>query len=415
MLSESFMKHLFSLIGCSLLIIACKKSGTISPVTPPSADSFTVTVNNGYGSGKYKAGDTVHIFSKAYPSSQVFGSWSGNNVSLLNAPEEWHTWFIMPQKDVAFSGSVQNIQSFTLNFENIRGRDRMKRVYYYFPAGHKGIVYLLHGTGGSAAFLVADYEWQLLINDLVNEKFAVIVTESEESTTNSDLNGDGVLRWNTAPWDTITNVDYANIRIITDTFYNRGLAGRAEPKYSIGMSNGGNFSTALSTIYNYKAGVSYCAPAGTPIAQITNTPLQFCMARFDNNPNVGSAGNANALNNSRLMTGRGICSKYFIKERSPLYPERFARRGDISTSQSTAVFNEIKKSGLLDTKNYFIGYSDALRSAMDANPSAFPQLNSLSFPQQNFVMTQIDLAVSDHKMYSDFNRATIQFLNKQCQ
>ncbi|OQY91944.1 MAG: hypothetical protein B6D37_15830 [Sphingobacteriales bacterium UTBCD1] len=409
------MKYLFFIFFCYMLIISCNKPETTNPVPPPATDSFTVSINNGYGSGRYKAGDTVHIFSQAYSSSQLFGSWSGNDVSLLNAPDEWHTWFIMPKKNVNFSGSSLNISSFTLNFEKIKGRDRLKPVYYYFPAGHKGIVYLLHGTGGNAAFLVADYEWQLLINDLVNNKFALIVTESEEATTNTDLNSDGVLRWNTTPWDTVSNIDYANIRIITDTFYNRGLTSNSEPKYSIGMSNGGNFSTALSTIYNFRAGVSYCAPSGTPIAQVTNTPLQFCMARFDNNPSVGSAGNANALSNSRMMTGRGICSKYFTKERSPLYPERFARRGDISVSQSAAVFNEIKAAHLLDAKNYFIGYSDALKSALNATPSAFPQLSSLNVSQQNFVITQIDLAVSDHKMYSDFNRATLLFLTKQCQ
>ncbi|HVZ95885.1 MAG TPA: hypothetical protein VG847_03345 [Chitinophagaceae bacterium] len=410
------MKYLsFFFAGFALLWASCKKSATTTPVPPPASDSFAVTVNNGYGSGKYKAGDTVHIFSGAYSSSQVFGTWSGSDTSLLNAPDEWHTWFIMPQKNVSFTGSVQGIPSFTLQYEQIKGRDRLKPVYYYFPQGHAGIVYLLHGTGGNAANIVAEYEWQLLINDLVNNKFAVIITESEEATTNTDLNGDGVLRWNTTPWDTATNVDYANIRIITDTFYSRGLTGSSEPKYSIGMSNGGNFSAALSAIYNYKAGVSYCAPSGGAIAQITNSPLQFCMARFDDNPNVGTTGNANALSNSQMMTGRGICSKYFIKERSPLYPERFARRGDISIAQSAAVFNELKANHFMDAKNYFIGYSDSLQSALAVNPSAFPQLSSLNLSQQYFVITQVNLAVSDHQMYSDFDRATIKFLKTQCQ
>ncbi len=411
------MKYLLLFFAFFILFNSCKKSTTTDPVTPPQpvSDSFTVTVNNGYGSGKYKAGDTVHLFSQAYSSTQVFGSWTGSDVSLLDAPNEWHTWFIMPQKNETFTGSIQSISSFNLQYEKIQGRDRLKPVYYYFPPGHVGVVYLLHGTGGSAAYLVADYEWQLLISDLVNNKFAVIITESEEATTNTDLNGDGNLRWNTTPWDTITNVDYANIRIISDTFYNRGLSNPGEPKYSIGMSNGGNFSAALSTIYNYKAGVSYCAPSGGVLAQTTNSPFQFCMARFDNNPNVGPTGNANALSNSQTMTSRGICSKYFIKERSPLYPERFARNGSISIAQSTAVFNELKANHFIDDKNYFIGYSDSLQSVLSAHPSAFPQLSSLNLLQQYFVMVQINLAVSDHQMYSDFNRASIKFLKTQCQ
>jgi hypothetical protein len=45
---------------------------------------------------------------------------------------------------------------------------------------------------------------------------------------------------------------------------------------------------------------------------------------------------------------------------------------------------------------------------------AFPQLNSLNILQKAFVVEQIDLAVSDHQMYSDYNRATLRFLDRQC-
>jgi dienelactone hydrolase len=410
------MKNLMILLTSLLVIAACsKQSSPTPPVTAPVSDSFTVTVNNGYGGGKFKAGDTVHIFSAAYADNQVFNSWAGSDISLLDDKDEWHTWLIMPAKNVSFTGSVTTISSFSLQFEQIRGRDRMKPVYYYFPANHKGIVYLLHGTGGNAANVANSFEFQLLTRDLVNNGLAVIITEAEEATTGIDANGDGKLRWSTTPWDTTTNVDYANIRIITDTFYHRGLTDRSKPLYSVGMSNGGNFSASLGTIYHFKAAVSYCAPAGGPIAQTSTTPIQFCMARYDNNENVGPAGNANALANSQTLSGRGICSKYLINEHSPLYPERFARRGDISIAQSAAVFNELKSKGFLDSRNYFIGYSPDLVTAYQANPASFPSLNSLTILQRYYVTQEIDLAVADHQMYSDYNRATLKFLNTQCQ
>jgi hypothetical protein len=179
------------------------------------------------------------------------------------------------------------------------------------------------------------------------------------------------------------------------------------------MSNGGNYSAYLSGYYKYKAAISYCAQAGSA-SLTTLTPLQFCMARYDNNENVGPAGNAAALSNSQTITSRGVCSKYFIKERAPLYPERFARRGDITIPKSTALFNELKNKGYLDSKNYFIGYSDALVAAFQANPTSFPELNGLTIPQQLFYQEQLNLSVSDHQMYSDFNKATLKFFNTQC-
>jgi hypothetical protein len=262
--------------------------------------------------------------------------------------------------------------------------------------------------------VVTSYEFKQLYKALVNDNFGVIITEAEEATTGIDSNGDGKLRWATTPYDSVSNVDYANIKIITDTFYNRGVTNRGKFRYSAGMSNGGNFSSYLSALFKYKAGVSYCAPSGAPIALSSTTPFQFCMARFDNNENVGPQGNADALANSQTLTGRGICSKYFIKEHSPLYPERFARRGDITIAKSTSVFNELKNKGWLDSKNYFIGYSDALVTAYQANPALFPELNSLTISQKLFVIEQVDLAVSDHQMYSDYNSATLKFLNNQC-
>ena len=398
---------LFAFISCN------KSDDPINPIVV-TTDSFTVSVNNGYGAGKYKMGDTVHIFSNAYTDNQLFDKWAGD-ISLLNAPNEWHTWFIMPNTNVTVTGSIKNITPFTLQFEQIRGRDRMKPVYSYFPAGHKGIVYLLHGTGGTAQNLVTGYEAKQLIKDLVSDGFAVIVTEAEEATTGVDANSDGKLRWAVAPVDTLTNVDYVNIRNITDTFYNRGITNRSIPRYSLGMSNGGSFSSVLSYAYHFKAGISYCAHMGSVLAQVSTIPFQFCMARFDNNENVGTAGNAEALSNSNTLSSRGVCSKYFIKEHAPLYPERFARRGDITLAKSQAVFAEIKSKNFLDSKNYFIGFSSALITAYQASPASFPQISSLTLSQIGYVLEQVDLSVSDHQMYSDYNRATLKFLNQQCQ
>ena len=273
----------------------------------------------------------------------------------------------------------------------------------------------MHGTGGTALNLVNNYEFVQLYKELVNDGFGIIVTEAEEATTGVDANGDGKLRWLTTPVDTVANVDYVNIRNITDTFYNRGVTSRLKPRYSIGMSNGGSFSSVLSYAYKFKAGVSYCAQMGNVLAQLTTIPFQFCMARFDNNENVGPVGNAQALSDHNTLTGRAICSKYLIKERSPVYPERFARRGDITIAKSAAVFNELKNKGYINSKNYYVGYSGLLTTAFLANPASFPELSGLTLGQLLFVIEQIDLAVSDHQMYSDYNRTTLQFLNQQCQ
>lgn len=406
------MKLLIVCLVVFISVSSCKKDNTSDPHPAPVSDSFSVTVNNGYGSGTYKKGDTVHIWSKELSDAQVFDAWTGDFALLNN--NDWHAWFIMPQRNVTFTGNIKNSAAFSLNYELIRGRDRMKPVYSNFPALHKGLLFLLHGSGGSAQQFVSSFEAQQVIKELVTDGFAVIITEAEEATTGIDADGDGKIRWLTFPVDTLTNIDLVNIRAITDTFYNRGLTNRNLPRYSLGMSNGGAYSSILSYAYHYKAGISYCAQSGTPLASVSTTPFQFCMQRFDNNENVGPQGNAAALSNSQTFNARGICSKYLINEHAPLYPQRFARRSDISLTTSAAIFNEIKSHGFLVEKNYFKGYSSLLVTAIQNNPLQFPVILSLSLSQKGFLLEQLDCSIADHQFYSDFTKASLHFLNSQC-
>ncbi len=402
---------------CMLIALtACnKKNDTTSPIpTPVVTDSGNVTVINGYGTGRYKVGDTVNIWSVAITSDKIFDTWSGYS-NLLSNSGEWHNSFVMPAQNVTITGSTKLFPAYNLEFEKIKGKTNLKNVYYYFPLNHKGIVYLLHGTSGSAANLVGNFEWVQLMNALVYENYAIVVTEAEEVTLNTDLNGDGSIRWNPTPVDSVTNVDYANIKAITDTFYTRGYTKRTIPRYSVGMSNGGEFSADLSYVYSFKTGVSYCAPSGGFIASNATTPFQYCMAKYDDNPNVGPQGNASALSNSQTLSSRNICSKYFAHDHSPLYAERFARRPDISVTTSVNMVLELRKNNWLDAKNYFTAASSTISADIKAKPANYPVFIGLSLVQQVDALNQIDIMFAAHQFYSDYNKTTIQFLNSQCQ
>lgn len=405
----SIVLALFATVSIS----ACKKKDTPPNINVPPSDSFQVSVEGGYGSGLYKAGDTVHVFSVPPNTNQLFGQWTGD-IGLLNSAQEWHTWFIMPAKNVSLNGSIKSIPAFTLVYTQIMGRDRLKPVYYYFPPATKGIVYLLHGTGGSAAVIAADFEWQQVIKDLVTDGFAVVVTEAEEATTKVDANSDGKLRWALLPVDTDANVDFANIAAITDTLVQRGIAQAGTPRYSLGMSDGGFFSAALAYLYHYIASVQYCAQGSTNLMQVTSIPTQFCMAENDNNDEVGQAGNAAAFSNSASLQGRRVCSRFLSQPRCPIYPRRFARSGLMSTALSESIYQELQTHGFLDGRGYYNGFSDSLTSVIQNNPSSLPVINSLTPGQKIFMIQQINQCVSDHHMYSDFDRATLDFLNNPC-
>jgi hypothetical protein len=400
----------------TILFTQCSKSNNPGTTTPTTIDSATVTVVNGYGSGKYKVGDTVNVWANTIPTGSVFDSWSGYTALLQNAGE-WHVSFIMPAQSVTITASFKTMTSYTLHYEMIKGANILKKVYYYFPtiSSQKGIVYLLHGTGGSAQNLVNNFEWIQMMNDLVTNGYAIVVTEAEEVSLNTDTNGDGYIRWDLTPVDTLTNPDYRNFKVLTDTFFARGYTNSSISKYSIGMSNGGAFSAALSYLYHYAAGVSYCAPTSTVVTSSSITPFQFCMAKYDDNAEVGAAGDAQAQTNSQALINRGICSKFFMEDHSPVYPQRFARWSGISSSLSTSLFNELNANHWLNSKNYLTAASATISPIILANPSAYPIASSLNAAQYQYFINEIDDMYAAHQFFSDYNKTTIHFLQTPCQ
>ncbi|MEM1321128.1 MAG: T9SS type A sorting domain-containing protein [Bacteroidota bacterium] len=379
-----------------------------------SAQSYTLTVNNGYGSGSYAPGTIVHIWSEAYSYQQSFDTWSGDT-QYLDRPKEWHTTLMMPNQDLSISAQIKALPpSATITFEEIMGRDRPKAVYHYLPPDPKGLLLFFHGTGGSAQGIISRPESRSFLNSAIADGYGILVTESEEATLNTDLNGDDKLRWQSSPVDTVNNVDYRNIRILLDTFRQRGAIAQTTPIVSVGMSNGGNFSAVLSAVYNFKAGVSYCAQANLGFYQLRQSPFAFRMARFDENENVGPEGNAIALAHDSVLQVRGICHDYLLNDRQPLHPERFARIPGISVDSSRLIFGELKAEGQLDAEDYALPSAEVADNYLMA-PATFPVLRSLNPSLRLIVLRQLGVINAEHRFYSDFNQATLDFFNTLCE
>ena len=407
------MKYSLTAVFSYIIFLAACSKQSGQATGGMNTDSATVTIINGYGSGLYKVGDTVDIWSNAIAPDSVFNEWTGDNNFLFNAGE-WHSSFIMPRTNITLTATCSYLAPFTLKYEKIKGVNNLKNVYYYFPASQKGIVYLCHGTGGNAQNLVNNFEWREMISDLAFAGYAIVVTEAEEVTLNIDLDGDGKIHWMLLPADTTANIDYANIAALTDTFYLRRYTQPSVPRYSIGMSNGGIFSSALSFIFHYAAGVSYCAPTGTLITSTSTTPLQFCMAQYDNAPEVGATGNALAQTNASALTARGICSPLYLHNHSPAYPQRWARWNGISLSLSKAIFSELQTNHLLDSRNYLVLTADSIEARITASPSHYPVISSLNLAQYTFATNEMDIMFAAHQFFSDYNKTTIHFLEAPC-
>lgn len=398
-----------------VLFLSCQNQDDDQPtiISPPAAtDSLTVTVIDGLGGGIYEAGDTVWLFSRALAENEVFDSWSFDTpgIIFLQSPHEWFTRFIMPDESVIATAAFGTVPNDFLQFEEIQGENTLKPVYSAFPAEPKGTVFFFHGTSGSAEgwLGITNEQRYAVIKAAYLDGFGVIITESEESTLNQDLNNDGKLRWQTFPIDTLNNVDYLNLRVIMDEFTDRGLLNR-NALYSIGMSNGGAFSAAFAGVFSAQAGIAYCASSAPSVANQTEAPTLFCL--MPNDDIIDS--NQEAIDNSNAIKNRGICSNYFMNSPFPVYPEYFTRIG-LDSSTSVAILEELDENGMLDG-NYFNPEVANLDAAVQNQSDNWPIILNHSIPEIAGIRNLIMLAYGGHVFYANHNRRSLDFLNAPCE
>lgn len=381
-----------------------------------SAQSFQLTVQNGYGSGQYAAGDTVHVWAKEWLINQTFSHWSGQTADLEMA-DEWHTRLVMPSHNVSISANTRNLpQGAQLTEEQFKGRDTIKQVFHYFPpfGQPKGVVWLFHGSGGSAeAWVNNNIEQRLFVNHLMADTLAVIITECEERTKNFDANSDGNIRWDFT-FDSVANVDIANIRAIRDTFINRGWMGWNTPQIAEGFSAGGAFSVLIGSMLDWRAAINHNTPGIAFVIPLTHTPIVFSMTLRDNHPEVGMAGNIEAYENYQYLSGKGLCTEFYMLLPSPVYPQRFMRIPGISGAKSMALYQELSVNNCLTANNFLTKDPHDIEDLVLANPQNWPELLSLTPTQKTFMQDEVGVMWSSHHFHTDFANKDLRFIHQLC-
>jgi len=365
---------------------------------------YFVDVDNGYGSGDYAPGDTVHIWGDLLPETMVFDQWTGDT-TLLENTNEWHTILVMPNYDLEFHAVQETVGEIDFVYESIPGVENPKNVYYHFPEDPEGIIFFFHGGNGNAEEIKNRVEVNQFLQDAKVDNFGFIITESEERTLN-DANVDGVTPWELNPW-TLENIDIGNIHALIDTFVSRNSFNEETPIFSIGVSNGGNFASVVAYALGLNAAAMYSAQGNPPeLYQVTTTPTLFCPAKYD--PAIGG-GNWGAVMNYDTLQARGIPSIFFELDRSPAYPERFARIPNIDEEFSSDIFDEFQSLSFIDENNFFNVMDDSITSLFMENPDDFPDLGELEIETVRHVMDQIKVMTADHSFYSNHNKRTLAF------
>ncbi len=412
------------MIATCVLVAACGSGATTAEVdasassdasvSPDSSALTTLTVVGGTGGGRYPAGAEVHVFADAPPHLRVALGWTGDGVTFLAEADEWHTTLRVPSSDVTITATLAPATSTPTLRSYTGGSTRTKRAYLFRPAtAPRGLLVVLHGTGGSATFATGG-EALAVVQRAVVDGWAVLSPEAEEAVA-GDLDGDGKERWNVAV--TTDNIDLVSLDgLIAAVRTDLALPSTA-PNAVLGMSNGGAMALALGAVaalassgdfaaLRFVAAVSHCASGRTSQAQVTTTPTLFLGCANDDN---GEVSLDQIAGNSGAITSRGVRSMFRLHPAAPLYPERFTRVPGIDTAVSAAIYAEL--AGKLDADGYVVVTSDALIAEITAQPALFPTLTSLTAAQQREVLNQLRATLAAHQMYSDWAAFALDFID----
>lgn len=380
------------------------------------ASQYNLQITDGYGSGIYSVGDTIHIWSKQ-KDGKVFTHWSGDT-DYTSAPQEYHSTVVMPARDVNLAANYLDVKP-TMVFTQtiIPGVARDKKTYSYFPEqadSIKGIAWFFHGTNGSAASMISDPDTRQLIHLLMAHGYGVIAITSEESEYNLDFDNDGFHRYTYGVDTNLT--DIANVRYIRNHFIQNGAFRSSTPHIAIGWSAGGAFSEFLANALGWKAAINHTSSGSSLLSEneLVKVPYLVSINENDMHPDVGQEGNEEAVMNVQNYLNRGACAKLHFYEDAPLFPERFDRSALINESLSKAIFNEIKTNNFLDDKNFLKLTSGQMVTLISSKPSLFPVIVGLSEQQRNDALRQIQVTHAEHALKADINGMTIDFIENAC-
>jgi hypothetical protein len=379
-----FLITIFSLLS----FVGCKKSSSNNPSPPTGVLTYNLQVAGGVGTGKYNVGDTAYVFSNPPATTQVFDKWTGD-ISNLASPNEWRSTLKMPGANVNVTATYRSVPAVTFTNVVING----SQVYYYVPAGYRGVLLTFHGTGGSAA------NWTSQQAENVNfcryaaaNGYALVITESKDRVNKM--------------WDLSlnNNVDMANIDVILKSLQTSGIITAGKPLYGVGMSNGSAFCSLITYVKGYKASALYCYGGIQKVFPLSSVPTIWNMAvnDFTDDPNRQTE----AVANYNVLLKKGVACQYYVNSPTPLYPSRFTIESAISSTGSTNIYNAFNTAGFINKKG-FLTIDPNVDSAWVAKIPA--PYNPIA---ETPIGDQLAVAYAQHKFYKDSNYRTIAFFNR---
>jgi hypothetical protein len=274
-------------------------------------------------------------------------------------------------------------------------------VISYMPEHPRGMVYLFHGTGGSANF-AERVETTDVLNRLIARGYGFVSTSSTERT--------GDQRWNAADASLTTNPDLARLaRLQANLVATTPLAANT-PLVGIGMSNGARFVTLWGQSwknagYPVKAIWASHGTTANPYngpGQLT-VPTLFTTAENDfTSPPGGVVQSFATANNS------GTPSELYISRERRLNSVQYERIPGIDAEEGRQIVFSLIGTGVWNTQGDRVE-PDIQKAAAAATAANLPASVQSA---KNEIVNETALQMAVHQFTAEFAEKAIAFFNR---
>jgi hypothetical protein len=263
-------------------------------------------------------------------------------------------------------------------------------VISHVPEHPRGVVYLFHGSNGSADF-AERVETTAALNVFIAQGYGFVSTSSTERTGNR--------RWDVANASTTTNPDLARLGRLHARLVATTPLEATTPLVGIGMSNGARFVTLWGQAwkdagYPVKAIWASMGRIAGPVSApgALTVPTAFSTAENDFTSPPGPI-----IVNFDATRSAGIPATLHIARERRLSAQRYLRIPGVDEAEAKAIFDALVATGVWDAQGTRI-VADVQQAAARASAARFPASVA---PVANEVVNQTALQLAVHQFTAE--------------
>ena len=274
-------------------------------------------------------------------------------------------------------------------------------VISYVPDHPRGLVYLFHGTGGSANF-AEKIETTDVLNRLILRGYGFVSTSSTERT--------GDRRWNAGDPSLTTNADLARLTRLQAHLVATTGVDASTPLVGIGMSNGGRFVTLWGQSFkdagypvkaiwdsHGRTADPYSGPGALKVPTVFTTSANDFTA-----PSGGIAASFVAAHN------HGTPSELYSSQERNLNTAQYERIPGIDADKSRQIYFALVASGVWDGNGKRVD-SDVVDAANRAVSAPLPASVAA---QDRAIDDESLLILAVHQFTAEFAEQVVAFFDR---